>query len=314
MRNKDLFVVGELNVDLILNHIDGFPEMGSEKVASDMTITLGSSSAIFASNISVLGTGTAFCGKIGKDDFGKLVIDSLSDKSVDTSSIVEATASKTGLTVVMNYDQDRANVTYCGAMSEMSLEDIDWEEASKYKHFHLSNYFLQKGLQKDIVKIFATAKEYGLSTSLDLQVDPDGQWDFDYKACLPHVDVFMPNKSELLGLSHAASVEEGIAVLEPYAKAIAVKMGTEGSLLAQNGERITAPVYSHKHFVDAIGAGDSFNAGFICKYIQGSSWEESLKYGNLMGALNTTGHGGTGAFSSFSDLKTNAQKIFKEDI
>ena len=72
----DVIVVGELNVDLILNHIDSFPEMGKEKIAKDMTLTLGSSSAIFASNLSSLGAKVAFIGEIGNDSFGELVIKS----------------------------------------------------------------------------------------------------------------------------------------------------------------------------------------------------------------------------------------------
>jgi len=70
----DVIVAGELNVDLILNKIDGFPEMGKEKLADEMTLTLGSSSAIFASNLSSLGAKVAFLGKIGKDQFGELVL------------------------------------------------------------------------------------------------------------------------------------------------------------------------------------------------------------------------------------------------
>ena len=81
-KKLDVIVVGELNVDLILNKIDSFPEMGKEKIAKDMTLTLGSSSAIFASNLSSLGAKVAFLGKIGNDSFGELVIKSLSDKNV----------------------------------------------------------------------------------------------------------------------------------------------------------------------------------------------------------------------------------------
>jgi sugar/nucleoside kinase (ribokinase family) len=51
----DILVVGELNVDLILDDIEKFPEVGKEVLAQKMTLTLGSSSAIFASNISALG-------------------------------------------------------------------------------------------------------------------------------------------------------------------------------------------------------------------------------------------------------------------
>ena len=63
----DVIVVGELNVDLILNQIESFPEVGKEKLADYMTFTLGSSSAIFASNLSALGMRVSFIGKTGND-------------------------------------------------------------------------------------------------------------------------------------------------------------------------------------------------------------------------------------------------------
>ncbi len=78
----DVLVVGELNVDLIMNKIERFPEMGKEILAQQMTLTLGSSSAIFASNISSLGARVAFIGKIGKDKFGEVVTESLQKKNV----------------------------------------------------------------------------------------------------------------------------------------------------------------------------------------------------------------------------------------
>jgi sugar/nucleoside kinase (ribokinase family) len=81
----DAIVVGELNVDLILNQIDTFPQLGKEILAKGMTLTLGSSSAIFASNLSSLGARVAFIGKIGKDTFGGLVLQQLQEKRVDTA-------------------------------------------------------------------------------------------------------------------------------------------------------------------------------------------------------------------------------------
>jgi sugar/nucleoside kinase (ribokinase family) len=85
----DVIVVGELNVDIILNKIESFPEMGKEKLAKEMTVTLGSSSAIFASNLSSLGAKVAFVGKIGDDNFGKLIVDELSEKGVDADLIIK---------------------------------------------------------------------------------------------------------------------------------------------------------------------------------------------------------------------------------
>jgi len=77
MKKFDVIVVGELNVDIILNRIDRFPEMGKEILAGSLDMTLGSSSAIFASNLSSLGSKVSFLGKIGKDGFASTVLNSL---------------------------------------------------------------------------------------------------------------------------------------------------------------------------------------------------------------------------------------------
>ena len=73
MKKFDIIALGELNVDLILNQIEGEPEIGKEKFAKQMTLTLGSSTAIFAANAAALGAKVAFCGMIGDDSFGDLV-------------------------------------------------------------------------------------------------------------------------------------------------------------------------------------------------------------------------------------------------
>lgn len=76
----DVIVIGELNVDLILNQIHSFPEIGKEKFADTMTLTLGSSAAIFASNLSVLGMKVAFIGMVGNDVFGRFCKEELEKK------------------------------------------------------------------------------------------------------------------------------------------------------------------------------------------------------------------------------------------
>ncbi len=94
----DVLVVGELNVDLILNQVDQFPEIGKETLAGHMTLTLGSSSAIFASNLSTLGTRVAFAGKLGHDNFGDHIIASLKSRGVDTEYIIRSVKHSTGAT------------------------------------------------------------------------------------------------------------------------------------------------------------------------------------------------------------------------
>ena len=312
MNSKKLLVVGELNVDLILNKIQGFPRIGTEIVADKMNFTLGSSSAIMASNVSALGIETFFCGMIGNDDFGKFVLKQLEEKKVHTKYIKNTSNEKTGVTVVMNYDQDRANVTYCGAMNALTINEIPWDNIKDFDHFHFSNYFLQNGIKKDITAIYRKAKKAGLTTSLDLQFDPQETWDFDYKKCLPYVDIFLPNESEILALTRKDTIAKAITEIKPYANIIALKMGEKGSRLITEKCDIIAPPFTNKNFKDAIGAGDSFNAGFIAKFLEEASFEECLRNANLMGSLSTTCAGGTNAFSSKAVMKKHIQQIFNQ--
>ena len=311
----DVLAIGELNVDLILNGIDGFAEIGKEKLASNMSLTLGSSTAIFAANISSLGSNVGFLGKIGKDVFGKLVIDSLKERGIDTSMIIEEEGIATGATVILNYDEDRAMVTHPGAMNFLTIEEITDDKLIQAKHIHFSSLFLQPGIRKDIQKLFARAKDLGLTTSLDTQWDPLENWDFDYQSILPYVDVFLPNETELLHLSKTSTITDALDKLKPYAQNIVVKRSSKGSVLQQkNGEILEFPAYLNSSVVDAIGAGDSFNAGFIHQFVKGEDLKECLDFGNLTGAINTTSAGGTGAFVSKEQIKEVALTRFNVSI
>lgn len=309
MKKIDVFVIGELNVDLILNGIDGFPEVGKEKLASKMDLTLGSSSAIFAANLSTLGAKVAFLGKIGTDNFGDLVMDSLLQKGVSTEFIIRDRNLNTGVTIVLNYDEDRAMITYAGAMEQLTIKDIDIEKMNAAKHVHFSSCFLQPGIKPELGTMFRMAKEAGLSTSFDMQWDPQEKWDLDVNKVLPYVDIFLPNRRELAELTGKGDIREGVKSLG-QTNIVVIKMGTEGSSCWVGGKETVLPAFTNEQVVDAIGAGDSFNAGFIYKYISGAPLESCQRFANLCGAMNTTAAGGTAAFTNYSDLLKNAKERF----
>ena len=318
MTNKkkkfEVLVVGELNVDIILNGMDTMPSMGIEILADDMAVTLGSSSAIFASNISTLGVRTAFLGKTGKDDFGELVLDTLKGRKVDTGFIIQSSDKKTGATIVLNYDNDRAMVTYPGAMEDLTVDEVTESHLESAGHLHVSSVFLQPEIKNEIISLFKKAKEAGMTTSLDVQWDPAGKWDVDFKKLLPLVDVFLPNDHELLAITGAGTIDKAIKQLAPFARIIALKMGTKGSLGVRGEQKLEQPPFLNKQVVDAIGAGDSFNAGFISAFIRGETLQECLRRGNICGAVNTTAAGGTGAFASLESVRKAAIEQFNVDF
>jgi sugar/nucleoside kinase (ribokinase family) len=306
----DVLVVGELNVDLILNGLPGLPEVGKEILAEAMTLTLGSSSAIFASNLASMGAKVGFLGKVGEDLFGELTVRSLVAKGVATDLVLKSREHATGATVVLNRGEDRAMVTYAGAMEHLTLADITPERLATARHLHFASAFLQPGLRPDLVQLFAMAKGCGLTTSFDPQWDPAERWDLDLSAILPLVDVFLPNEQEALLLTGKKELLHAVQVLMPLGNTIVVKQGSRGATLLAGGQVHSAPAYLNREVVDAIGAGDSFDAGFIHRFIAGDRPEQCLDFGNLMGAVSTTAAGGTGAFKDPASTMAIARERF----
>lgn len=310
-REFDLLVVGELNMDLILDKVESFPELGKEKIAGDMNLTLGSSSAIFAANIARLGVKTGFCGMVGNDDFGSHIIQQLQEYHIDTSLITINKSKKTGLTAIFRHDGDRAMVTYPGAMQYFSMSDISGQAFEKARHLHISSVFLQPGIKKDLFKIIEQAKSQNMTVSIDPQWDPDEKWDLDIKKLVKNIDFFLPNEAEFLNFSTAATVEEGLEKLKPYAEScIVVKRGKMGATFLRDDYTRTISAYINDEAVDAIGAGDSFNAGFIYRFLNGDSIEQCIRFGNITGAVSTTKAGGTSAITSLEDVLNIAKDNF----
>ncbi len=316
MRKKefDVLVVGELNIDLILNKVESLPEIGKEVIAQEMIQTLGSSSAIFANNISVLGTKVTFLGKVGMDSFSDQVTSSLSQGGVDISNIIKTPHFLTGLTVAMNFGNDRAMVTYPGAMNDLRIQDIPDEVLKSASHMHLSSIFLIEGLKPDVIILFKRAKALGMTTSFDPQWDPHEKWDVDLKSLLPYVDVFLPNASELKQFTSTSTIEDAISSIKPFCNVVVVKDGVNGAIMWDKTKIVVQKAFINETIKDAIGAGDSFNAGFMYNYINKKSLPECLEFAALSGAINTTGAGGTSAFKTFDNVKKVAREKFNFTI
>ena len=227
-----------------------------------------------------------------------------------TDLIIRDKDLKTGATIVLNYNEDRAMVTHAGAMEKLSIDDVSRDKLSTARHLHFSSYFLQPGIRKDVSEMFKMAKSLGLTTSLDTQWDPDEKWDIDLKTILPNVDMFLPNQQEMLNLTGTKTIDDAYKNIQKYANIVAIKMGKKGSVVFANGNKNLKEPFINRNVVDAIGAGDSFNAGFIHKYINGASINECQTFGNLIGAISTTAAGGTTAFRNYESIVKTAKENF----
>jgi len=296
MPRFDVTIAGELNLDLILYGLPEQLEPERELLANRMTLTLGSSSAIVAHNLSALGSRVGFQSRIGDDPLGRISLERLRESGVDVSKVrVVPGATTTGLTVILHHEQWRNILTYAGTIAELTWDDLDLEYLADSRHFHFSSYYLQKSLRPRVAELFRYLKSKGLTISLDTNDDPEDRWEGGLQELLRYVDVFLPNEREAFKAAGTENMEAAVGKLAELVPLLVVKLGRKGALAQKGSERFTA---ASKEIVpvDSVGAGDSFDAGFLHEYVRGGDVAKCLASGNAAGALSTTRPGGTEAF------------------
>jgi sugar/nucleoside kinase (ribokinase family) len=302
MAKLDIVIVGEINLDLILYGLPLSMPTERELLGSGFSMTLGSSSAILAHNLSALGARVGFITKIGDDTLGKIAIERLGETNVDLSRVVRDATTGSGVTLILPHGGERHILTYPGTIFELRFEELDLDYAASARHFHLSSLFLHRGMRDKIPELFRLMKSKGLSTSLDTNDDPEDLWAGPLAETLPYVDIILPNEREARKIARQDDLETAISRLSEQVSTVVIKLGAKGATAVHGSERYTvAPV--KVEVVDPVGAGDSFDAGFLFQYLRGQHLPSCLEYGNLAGAFSTTAPGGTEAFRNRRKLQ-----------
>ena len=292
----DISIIGELNPDVILYGVPNDLPEEREVLSTGFTLTLGSSSAILAHNLSLLGSQVSFTACVGDDVFGEMCCRTLQEAGADLTHIAYAPPGvNTGVTVILPLTGTRRIITYPGAMFELRMEHIDIEYLAAAKHFHLSSLFLHRGLSPDIPRLFSEMKQRGLSTSLDTNDDPEGQWGGVLDEVLQSTDILFCTERELLSIARVSQPDEAAEALAQRLPLLVVKRGIRGASAYKAGRRLDAASL-RVEATDSIGAGDSFDAGFLHQFIRGAPLETCLAFANVAGALSVTRSGGTAAF------------------
>jgi sugar/nucleoside kinase (ribokinase family) len=296
MPRFDVTIAGELNLDLILYGLPDELPPERELLADRMMLTLGGSSAILAHNLAALGSRVGFQTRIGDDDLGQTALQPLQQSGVDVSRIRRVPgAIKTGLTVILQRAVWRNMVTYSGTIAELTWDDLDFDYLTDSRHFHVSSFYLQRALRPRVPELFRKMKDAGLTVSLDTNDDPDDGWEGGLLEALRYVDVFLPNEREAQKAAGVNDLEAAVKKLAAIVPLVVVKLGREGAMAQRGKERFVSPAH-RVEAVDAVGAGDSFDAGFLHQFVRGADLPACLAAGNLAGAFSTTRPGGTEAF------------------
>lgn len=290
----DLLVVGEINPDIILRGANVVPTFGQvEKLVDQAALTIGSSSVITACGAARLGLKVAFVGVVGDDVYGRYLLNAMQERGIDTTHCIVDKHLQTGFTIILaKPDGDRAMLTYQGTIAALRSQQVNQGLLTQIKHIHVGSYFLLDGLRDGLPSLFETAREHGATTSLDTNWDPKEHWEIS--SILPYCDVLLPNQAEAVELSGSQDLDSAVTKLAGTVPTLAVKLGGKGGLVQQGDEMVRLRPYPVQ-VIDTVGAGDSFNAGFLYGFIQQWSLKQSLQLALACGSLSTQAAGGTTA-------------------
>jgi len=308
----DLLVIGDVNPDVILHGAPAALAYGqAEQLAEAGALTVGGSAAITACAAARLGLRTAIAGIVGDDPGGRFMICELARHGVDVGAVAIREDLATGLTVAFARGDDRAIITYPGCIAALDAGMIDAALVGAARHVHASSFFLQPRLAPGLRGLFAAARSSGAGTSLDLNWDPAGTWDGGLADVLPAVDVLFVNAAEAAAVSGATDPAEAATVLAARGPAPVIKLGAAGAL-AHDGCRlvhVTAPAVD---VADTVGAGDSFDAGFLCARLQGWDVSRSLALGVACGSLSARRPGGVEGQPTLAEALTVIDGLLPE--
>lgn len=306
-RTFDAIVAGDLFVDLILGGFTEWPGPGTEVFAKDYRRDVGGGAAITACGLAKLGSHTGVLSVVGNDT-GAWVAERLHSFGVQTSELRFHATEPTAFSVAVSTAQDRTFLTYQGA--NRSFPEVLAEAATagglrKTRHVHLGWAPPLETAQA----LFVAIRANGCTVSLDTGWHE--AWLSDARAMdlLRDVDIFFPNEVEALRMTGHADPEACLrAFRQAGARRVVLKLGPRGGAMLWDGEILqAAPCVVTP--VDTIGAGDSFDAGFLHYWLRGEAPLTCLKAANICGALSTEAYGGVAGFPDAAKVAAILKEI-----
>ena len=255
-----------------------------------------------------MGKKTAFIGKVGKDQFGALLRDTITEAGIDASNLMVDENVNTTLAFVHTFpDGDREFSFYRNPGADMMLtaDEVNPEVVKDTKVFHFGTLSMtHEGVREATKKAVETAKANGCLVSFDPNLRPPlwssldlakEQMEYGFGKC----DILKISDNEIQFVSGKKDYDEGIAYLqETYnIPLILLTMGKDGSRAYYKGMRVERPGFSVKA-IETTGAGDTF-CGSSLNYLVDHDFEnlteeqlgEMLTFANAAAALVTTKKG-----------------------
>jgi tagatose kinase len=255
--------------------------------------------AIFIDTVARLGHGAGMIGAVGNDDFGRCLRDRLERDGVDCRFVTTLDGPATGVAfVTYRGDGSRQFIYHIGnaAAGAARAPDITGIEAPRFFHVMGCSLLASDSFRAQILEALAAFTARGAKVSFDpnLRVELLGPRGLDevVRPVLARCTVLQPGVDELLALAGERTVDEAVRRLfaSPVLEVIALKRGARGCSVFTRERSFDLGVYRVDP-VDPTGAGDAFDAAFLCGLLEGKPLEVCARMATAAAALNTAAFG-----------------------
>ncbi len=287
--------IGRIYCDLVFSGVPRMPTLGSEVFADNVSLHAGGGAFNSAVTFCALGWNTALSGVLPATPFDAQILTEAQAVGLDVSLCQQAPpGTSPQVTVAMAIEGDRSFLSNKSGNAAPAL-DITHPACRTVRHMHIGEI----RTLYEMPTLLKQARTAGWTISLDCGWDDElMQQGAVLNNLVSQVDVFLPNEIEFETLK-ASGLKSDAAPLT------VLKQGAKGATALSDGQKLQCPAIP-VHVIDATGAGDAFNGGFLACWLTGEPLGACLENGNQCGA-KTVGHiGGTlGLLSRAQRLKAS---------
>jgi sugar/nucleoside kinase (ribokinase family) len=286
----EVWTMGEMLVEIMRPEID----MELYETGEFIGPFASGAPAIFIDTVARLGHTAGIFGGVGKDDFGKAILNRLRKDGVNVDFVFEDESRSTAVAFVTYFkDGSRKFIYHIDNTPAICSKPLDMVKIQSPKYFHIMGCSLMASdvLRENIIDCANAFLQAGAKISFDPNIRQEllGNQAIDriISEVLKNCSVIMPGTQELLLLTGAETVEEGVRILFENEKMeiVALKNGKDNSVIYSRHEKVICPVYEVRQ-VDPTGAGDCFDAALLCGLLEGKTLADAGKMASAAGALN----------------------------
>lgn len=272
-------------LDVLARPVTEIPSGQGAALVDEIVISAAGTAGGTALVLSRLGAQVWSAGAIGADSSGRMLRMLLGDAGVDTSLLREHPTLATSASVLpIRPDGSRPALHHIGANGGLEPAALDLAVLERATHLHLGAPELVGGEAAAVIA--ERARAAGLTVSADL-LAPTSPGLLDWIApLLPHLDHLLPNEEQVLGLTGATELVDGLRALQELGvRAVVATRGADGAVGVDGDPHFTTAAYPVA-VVDTTGCGDAFSAGYLCGLALGQGPPEASKLGCAVAALN----------------------------